>query len=509
MKRKTIKKWALGVLLTLILVSLVSCFGVKSQINKHLGKKTELINTSNFKISTGSIAIKNVSTLSSDCSQMLDSMTVLIKDGKIINIAKEINITSEYKVVNGTGKYLIPGLIDSHVHLKDSKNDLLLYVANGITYVSEMTGSKRHLQWREDTKNGALSPKMYVATRKIGSQKGFIRKIKGLFFDQPLNYTTTKKARKAVRKFKDQGFDAIKLGSFLSTKIYSTLTDEAKIQNIPTIGHLSYSVGLKRLYVSEQSQLSHVEEITKNTMEDYTGIVYNTPNEYIDYLNQNCDSIAIKLKENNIVVASTISIIESLPKQNFDIVNFLKSIELEYENPGLIEGSKLAKGWLPGNNSYENMEIKDDPELIRKSKIFWKTYVEAYYIMTKALMRNGVTITAGTDANVTGVVPGFSLHNELESLSTVGMSNSKILYAATIAPAEWMQVNTGKIEIGYDADLVLLEKNPLVDIKNTRTINTVIVNGKLLNRNELDKMLQSVKEVNNRSRKINIDKFIN
>ena len=208
-------------------------------------------------------------------------------------------------------------------------------------------------------------------------------------------------------------------------------------------------------------------------------------------------------------MASTISIIESLPKQNFDIVNFLKSIELEYENPGLIEGSKLAKGWLPGNNSYENMEIKDAPELIRKSKIFWKTYVEAYYIMTKALMRNGVTITAGTDANVTGVVPGFSLHNELESLSTVGMSNSKILYAATIAPAEWMQVNTGKIEIGYDADLVLLEKNPLVDIKNTRTINTVIVNGKLLNRNELDKMLQSVKEVNNRSRKINIDKFIN
>ena len=203
MKFMTVKKWSLGILLTLLTVSVVSCLGVKSQINTHLGKNTELVNTSKFKAFSGSIAIKNVSTLSSDCSQMLDSMTVLIKDGEIINVAKEINITSEYKVVNGTGKYLIPGLIDSHVHLKNSKNDLLLYVANGITHVSEMTGSKRHLQWREEANTGSLSPKIYVATRKVGSQKGFIRKIKGLFFDQPLNYTTTTKARNAVRESKE------------------------------------------------------------------------------------------------------------------------------------------------------------------------------------------------------------------------------------------------------------------------------------------------------------------
>mgnify|MGYP000359684337 CR=1 FL=1 len=297
--------------------------------------------------------------------------------------------------------------------------------------------------------------------------------------------------------------------SFLNKEIYKAINDEAKKQGIQTVGHLSYSIGLNGLYSSGQSQLSHIEEITKNTMEDYTGIVYNTPNEYLDYLNKKCDSIAIKLKKNNIVVASTVSVIESIPKQNFDIENFLKSIELEYENPGLIEGSRLAKGWLPGNNSYENMDIKNNPELIKKSKIFWKTYVEAYYIMTKALIRHGVTITAGTDANVTGVVPGFSLHDELESLSRCGMSNSEILYAATIAPAEWMQRNTGKIKIGYDADLLLLEKNPLKHIKNTRTINTVIANGKFLDRKELDKMLQSVKEANNTSRKISIDWFIN
>lgn len=508
MNYTSIKKWILAIFLILITISIVSCIGIKSQINQHLGKNTELVDTSIFKISSNPIAIKNISVLSPDSSKMLDSLTVLIKNGKILNIAKGINITNQYKIINGTGKYLIPGFIDSHVHLKNSKNDLLLYLANGITYISEMTGSKRHLEWRKEAQNGAVSPKIYVATRKVGSEKGFIRKIKELYFDQPLNYTTEKKARKAVRKFKKQGFDAIKLNGTLSKEIHHAITDEAKKQNILTIGHLSYSIGLNHFYSSGQSQLSHIEEITKNTMEDYTGVVYNTPKLYLKYLNQNSDSIAINLKKNNIVVSSTVWVSESFPKQKFELNNFIKTIELKYTNPGLIEGSRLAKGWLPGNNAYEDIEVKKNPKISEKSKIFWKTYAKAIKIMAKALIRHNVILTAGTDANVTGVVPGFSLHDEFESLKKCGMSNSKILHSATVAPAEWMKSNTGKIKIGYDADLVLLNKNPLEDIKNTKSINTVIANGKLLNRRSLDKMLQLVKEANHRSRKINIDKYI-
>ena len=93
--------------------------------------------------------------------------------------------------------------------------------------------------------------------------------------------------------------------------------------------------------------------------------------------------------------------------------------------------------------------------------------------MTKALVDNKVTIMAGTDANVATVVPGFSLHNELESLSKSGMTNAQALYSATVAPSNWMKSNTGKIKIGYNSDLVLLSKNPLDDIKNTKTIEYV------------------------------------
>ncbi|MFT5862250.1 MAG: imidazolonepropionase-like amidohydrolase [Flavobacteriales bacterium] len=132
------------------------------------------------------------------------------------------------------------------------------------------------------------------------------------------------------------------------------------------------------------------------------------------------------------------------------------------------------------------------------------------HILTRVLFRNGVVVTAGTDANgACGVILGFSLRDELESLSKVGLTNAQVLQAATVASAKWMQGNTGKIEAEYKADLVLLKENLLEGIRNTRAIHAVIANGKYLDRALIDEILKSIKEANNKSRKINIDGFIN
>lgn len=506
--KSSIKKWVIGILIILTVLISVSFIVIKSEINHHSGSKTELVDASQFNVSQFPLAITNVSVLSLDCNSMIDSTTVLIREGKIVSVGKDVIITKDYRTINATGQFLIPGLVDTHAHLHDSKNDLLLFLANGVTHISEMFGQERHLKWRKEAENGALSPKIFVATRKLGSQKGLIRKIKSRYFGSQTNYTKPDKARKAIRKYKEEGYDAIKLSTFLNAEIYRALTDEAKKQDIATIGHLTSEVGLKGVYTSGQSQLAHIEEITKSTMHDFGGLNSSNTKEYITYLKKKANEIAIKLKEIDIVVSSTIWIIESIPKQNFDIENFLKTVALEYQNPGEIEGSKFAKGWLPGNNSYENLNIKNDLELIKKHKLFWKTYVTAIHIMTKALIDNEVIIVTGTDSNTAGVVAGFSLHDEFESLYSCGMTNSQILYATTTAPAKWMKSNTGKIETGYRADLVLLNKNPLEDIKNTKTINAVITNGKFLSRTTLNSMLQSVKEANNRSRKKSIDEFL-
>lgn len=509
MKNTSIQKWVIGILIVLIVASVVSCLGIKSQIRQHNGGNTEVVDSSIFKTISSPLAITCVSVLSADCTKMSDSLTVFIKNNKIEKITDDTKISSEYKIIDGTGQYLIPGLADTHTHLQRNKNDLLLFLANGVTHIADMGSGFDWtlLKWRKEAEEGSLSPKIYVAIGGMSSKKGIIQKIKTWFGDSP-KFNTPSQARKAVKKFKNQGYDAIKAYN-LSSEVYFAVADEAKIQNIPMIGHLTPELSLKDFYTSSQSQLAHIEEITKATIRDFGGLGYENTDEYLVYLNKNADSIAIKLKQRDVTVSTTVWIIESIYKQNFEIDVFLKNIKLEYQNPGQIEGSKLRKGWLPGNNGYENLEIKDNPEKRKRAKLFWKTYIKAIHIMTKALVNNNVTVITGTDSNGPGVIAGFSLHDELESLNKIGLSNAQILYSATSAPAKWMKSDAGKIEVGLRADLVLLAENPLENISNTKTINGVIINGKFLDRFMLDKILKSVKKANNNSRKVNIDEYIN
>ncbi len=142
-------------------------------------------------------------------------------------------------------------------------------------------------------------------------------------------------------------------------------------------------------------------------------------------------------------------------------------------------------------------------------KKYWTTYTAACSRVGKNLATRGVKILAGTDANLSVKVPGFSFHEELKSLNAIGMTPVHVLKAATSIPADWLKSKAGRIEKGYKANLVLLDKNPLEDISNTQTIHTVIVNGRVLDRALLDEMLAAVKSANDASRKKDISKFVN
>jgi imidazolonepropionase-like amidohydrolase len=128
--------------------------------------------------------------------------------------------------------------------------------------------------------------------------------------------------------------------------------------------------------------------------------------------------------------------------------------------------------------------------------------------MTKALVDNKVLIMAGTDANAATMVPGFSIHNELESLSKSGMTNSQVLYSATVAPSSWMKSNTGKIKVGYNSDLVRIAKNLLEDIKNTKTIEYVFFDKYRIDKIYISTIFKAIKDANNKNRNIAIDHYL-
>lgn len=503
------KLWLRRLLCAFILLSIVfmvAFIWADNELNKVLGKSTKVISISSIVKPNKITLIKNVNLLSESCAYFLRNQDVLIKDGVIIQFGKNLLLDTNVVIIDGTDKFLIPGLIDSHVHLKESKNDLYLYLANGVTSVREMAGRPILLEWRKSIQNNGIGPRMFIASPPIYSESG-LASYYYKWTRQCINYSTDIEAQKEIKRLKEQGYDAVKMYGFVSPKMFKTTIDIAQKNAIPVIGHIPL-VNLETFYKSGQKEIAHIEEITIKTMDDFGKSIAKNPKEYINFLKIHSELIAKKLKENNISVTSTISLVESFPEQRFALKSKLREIELKYVNPKIIEGTPLYKlGWLKGRNGYE-YDGKDTPDARKISLTFWRTYIDAIYIMNKALVKNKVTIMAGTDANVAVSVPGFSLHNELESLSKSGMTNSQVLYSATVAPSDWMKRKTGKIKIGYNADLVLLSKNPLDDIKNTKTIEYVFFDKYAIDKTQIKTILKAIEDANNENRNMKIDQYL-
>ena len=506
MKKLWLRRFLYAVM-TLLTVFAGIFIWANNELNEVLGKSTGNIDISSIVSSSKIIQIKNTNVLSEDCSYFIKNQDVIIENGKITLLGKNLIAAGTSNIIDGTNKYLIPGLIDSHVHLKESKNDLFLYLVNGVTYVREMAGRPVVLEWRKSIQKNGMGPRLFIASPPIFSERG----VMGYYYSwtrQSINYSNRNDAEKAIRKIKEQGYDAVKMYGFVNPEIFKTTTQIAKRYNIPVIGHIPL-VNLEVFYHSGQHEVAHIEEITVKTIDNFGKSIAKEPVAYLNYLKAHSGQIAKKLKQNNISVTSTIWLCESFLGQRFNLKSKLKEIELKYVNPKIIEGTALYKlGWLPGKNGYV-YNGKDDPESRKLSLTFWNTYVEAIHIMTKALVDNKVTIMAGTDANVATVVPGFSLHDELESLSKHGMTNSQVLYSATVAPSNWMKSNTGKVKVGYDSDLVLLTKNPLENIKNTKTIEYVFFDKYRIDKTQIKTILKSIALANNENRAIKIDEYLN
>jgi hypothetical protein len=266
-------------------------------------------------------------------------------------------------------------------------------------------------------------------------------------------------------------------------------------------------MALSELRTTKLREIAHIEEIVKGLLLEFGSFRSQGAEAFIAFVESRKAEIISDLVANDIAVHSTLWLTESFKKQVFDLEAALAEVPLEYANPGIVEGnSALGLGWLPARNKFPAY-AGNKPEEISRNKAFWDAREEAHHILLKAMVEGGVTVLAGTDANAWLTVPGFSLHDELQALNRGGMSPEQAIHSATAAPAKRTSSNAGIIEVGRRADLVLLTKNPLSNIENTSSIDTVILNGHVLNRASLDSMLEAVKEVNAASRKFDLDVY--
>jgi imidazolonepropionase-like amidohydrolase len=481
----------------------------QKEIYSMYGAHTELVDHTAFTTPMTLTAITNTNVLSPDGKTMLPNRTVILDDGKIISITDNAATPTNAKIVDGYGKYVIPGLVDSHVHLHRSANDLLLYVANGVTHIRDLGGFSERLKLREEIENGRVGPRMFVTSPPINT-KDFLEGTIFEFFTFHKTVRSVEQAESMVRKFVEQGYDAIKT-YHLDMPSYRAVNKLAEELGTPTIGHFPLTLELSELKVTQQRELAHLEEIVSVLIREFGSINERGSDVFYAHVEARSDEIIDDLLAKDITVNSVLLYMENIHDQFSDLEAKLKTVPLEYANPALVEGSTVVPGykigWLPGFNQFEAVNQPTE-EMYKKNDIYWTAREKAHHILLKVMVRRGVKIVAGTDSGGFVIVPGFALHKELQSLNLGGMSPAQTLATATRNPAELMNSNAGTIDVGRRADLLILNKNPLDDISNTRAIDAVILNGRLIERDRLDAMLAAVKQANENSRKVNIDKYL-
>lgn len=429
------------------------------------------------------IAIKNVNIITMTMpNEVIKKATVVIVNNKIAAING--SIPENAQIIDAESKWLIPGLIDMHIHLPHDFSvtkklptaspdihfniqDLMTpFIANGVTTIFNLHANVESFYQRKEIQNGdVVGPRMALAALIDGGEgNGRIA-------------NTVEEGKQAVRMAKVDGYEFIKLYSGLNVETYNAIVDEANKQDMKTVGHIPnvFRNDLWKAFIPHFDLVAHAEEFSKSAKN------FN----YAEAL-----SFAKIAKENGTWVIPTLTAMDWIANQTHSLERLKSSQTIQYVHP------LLQSKWLTANNYNKNLTNKSD------RVAYFDKIVAFNQLLVRALKEQGVPILAGTDAGVSGVVSGFSLHDELALLAEAGLTNEEVLSAATRLPALWLGLESqiGTIEKGKFADLILLDENPLVAIVNTRKIAGVFVNGLWMDKHTINEMLMDLSKRNSASK---------
>jgi len=410
----------------------------------------------------------------------LPDMTVIISGNRIVALGStgRVRVPRDAHVIDGRGKFLIPGLWDMHVHLSFATELALpALVANGVTGVRDMGGDLDRIdEWRRRIAGGdLLGPRIVRAGLIVDGQKP----------DAPFRLTATsaREARQAVIRLKQRGVDFIKIHNAVPREAYFALAAEARAQNIPFVGHIPKEVTPSEASDAGQRSIEHTESLLDNILFSLSQRGQSARDAldqaFAQYRDDRAATLFQRFHRNKTWYDPVLVTYRSFA--------FRTDFAANPDPRNRYVAASTRRGWdkyqpIPQNLSTETIALR-------------KSVFQRFLGLVGLMRRGQVNILAGTDAGgIRDVFPGFSLHDELELLVQAGLTPAEALQTATRNPADFLGVSdsVGTIERGKFADLVLLEANPLENIENTQRINAVIINGRYIPKSELQTMLAHV-----------------
>jgi hypothetical protein len=450
------------------------------------------------------LAITHIAVIDVEQGRVVPGRVVLVKGTRILGVlpAAETRLPATVRVIDGSGKYVMPGLWDMHVHLTLGGNPLQavmpLFVANGVTGArvmgadrpsatpSQTLGLSLHRNWQARIASGEV-----IGPRIMGLATWAVNGAAGISDSMPAFYKarTREEGQQLARYFKDRGFDFIKVYNNVSREGYLGLTDEARRLGLPFAGHEPASVSALELSAAGQASIEHSRIFLFNCFPGADSLqkgLLRLPQtvrlrRMVDeYDARRCADVFAAFARNRTWITPTHvtrrmdafaddSAYRNDPRMKY--IPLPQQIAWHQDANGMVASDSTAAGRLAFMDFYrKGLSLTND----------------AY--------RAGVPVMVGTDAGDSFVFPGSSVHDELGELVKAGLSPAEALRAATLSSASFVQRTSdfGTVQSGRYADLVVLDANPLADIANVRRINAVILNGRVFSRPALDSMLASV-----------------
>jgi imidazolonepropionase-like amidohydrolase len=447
------------------------------------------------------LAITHVTLIDATGSAPQPDTTVILADHRIASVgpSKATDIPRNAQILDGTGKFLIPGLADMHVHLTGSGEPagsrefiLPLLIANGITTVREMGGYLESLiPLRHDIEGGKrLGPQIFFAGPYLdGSPPSF----------QPsLVVTNAVEASEDVHQLVARGVDFIKVQSVLSRDAYFAIARTCRQEHVTFVGHVPDAVTAAEASDAGQKSIEHLTGVLRACAKDEPHLMREQIRN-----SRRKDTLArsrgreLAVERQLLQTYSGEKAAELMEKfvgnQTWQVPTLILLRNLAYATPQIDRSDnpvaeyvphKLLEQWLAVR--HEQNEGATAQEFAVRAALLQRSIQ-----LVGTMQASGVPIMAGTDTGAPYVFPGFALHDELALLVQAGLTPMQALQAATKNPGDFLgKIKTrGTVEKGKFADLLLLDANPLDDIHNTEKIRAVILRGKLLDRNALDALL--------------------
>jgi imidazolonepropionase-like amidohydrolase len=413
---------------------------------------------------TEALVFTNVTVIDGTGGAARPAMTVIIRNGRIEAVAPRGRdaIPPRSRVVDGTGKFLIPGLWDMHVHLTDARPSALpALVANGVTGVRDMGSLLRELdELRGKIEGGSLiGPRIVRAGPILNGQE---------FGPVQLAVADSVEARAAVRTLAKVGVDFIKIHRTLTRDEFRAIVAEAKRAGLPVAGHIPAGMSAAEVSDAGLASIEHTESLLQDA-----NFASMSREQWLDTMT----ALFQRFARNGTYYDPTLI----MYKSSADWRGFAPQPESKY-----VARTANAR-MLEAREQYRNV-----PDVLAGRQRLFKDFL----VLVGLMHRNGVRVMTGTDLSDGRIFPGFSVHEELALLVEAGFTPSDAIQAATRVPAEFLRLSdAGTIEAGKRADVVLLHANPLADIHNTTTIDAVVLRGELLDRARLDALLREAERL--------------